>query len=190
MEAVEADRLVRIVKEGNRECYGLLVTAYQQQIFKYCFHMLGQLHEAEDVTQDVFVRGLERLEQYREGTSFKAWLYTMACHECLNKLKRAEHYKRLLRLFGRTVPAAQPEQMVAGLTYNAELRDALLKLGPKDRHIILQRIVEEDRFEDIAEQLDMSCPAVRKRYERAKKQLQQLMAKKGDGTDERSFSYR
>jgi RNA polymerase sigma-70 factor (ECF subfamily) len=50
------------------------------------------------------VKGLERLELYREGTSFGAWLYKMAYHECLNKLKRAKAYGRLLRLFSRTVP--------------------------------------------------------------------------------------
>lgn len=189
MEPAEADRIVRAVKEGDRERYGELVERYQQQIFKYCFHMLGQLQEAEDVSQDVFVKGLERLELYREGTSFGAWLYKMAYHECLNKLKRAKTYGRLLRLFSRTVPVIPEDQAATGLEYNAELREAMLRLSPKDRHIILLRIVEEYRFEDIAEQLGMSYAAVRKRYERAKKRLKHDIVQKEEGEDERSFSY-
>jgi len=190
VEPAEADRLVRDVKKGDRECYAPLVTRYQQQIFRYCFHMLGQLQEAEDAAQDVFVKGLERLAQYREGTSFEAWLYKIAYHECLNRLKRAQVYYRLLRLFSRTAPSVQADQAVAGLEYNAELREALLRLTPKDRHIILQRIVEENRFEEIAEQLEMSYSAVRKRYERAKKQLKRYLAELEENENERSFSYR
>jgi RNA polymerase sigma-70 factor (ECF subfamily) len=178
MESAEIDEIVRAVKAGDRERYGLLVAGYQQQIFKYCFHMLGQLQESEDVTQEVFLRGLERLESYREGTSFGAWLYKIAYHECLNRLKRGQTYLRLLRLFSRAVPVIQPDRHLAGLAYNPELREALLLLAPKDRHIILQRIVEDYRFEKIAGQLDMSYAAVRKRYERTIRKLRQHIADK------------
>lgn len=185
------NRLVQAVKAGDMGSYGLLVQHYQQQLFKYCFHMLGQLQEAEDVTQEVFVRGLERLEQYREGTLFGAWLFKIAYHECVNRLNRASTYKRLLRIFSRTVSVAEEDRTpAAGLEYNNELRLALLQLNPKDRHIIVQRIVEENRFEDIAGQLEMSEAAVRKRYERARKQLRRQLLVKGDETDEQSFSYR
>lgn len=189
MELSDVDQMVRAVKNGDKDRYGTIVANYQQQILKYCFHMLGQLQEAEDVTQDVFVKGLERLEQYREGTSFRAWLYKMAYHECLNKLKRAQTYDRLLRLFSRSMPAFQSDQPTEGLAYNVELQEALLQLAPKDRHLILLRIVEENRFEDIAEQLDISYSAVRKRYERAMKKLKGYLADKEAGEDERSFSY-
>jgi len=189
MELADVDQLVRAVKNGDKDRYGTIVANYQQQIFKYCFHMLGQLQEAEDVTQDVFVKGLERLEQYREGTSFTAWLYKMAYHECLNKLKRAQIHDRILRLFSRSIPAAPADLPTEGLAYNVELREALLRLAPKERHIILLRIVEEYKFEEIAAQLDISYSAVRKRYERAMKKLKSYLADKGAGEDERSFSY-
>ncbi|WP_181593036.1 RNA polymerase sigma factor [Paenibacillus sp. YN15] len=75
-----------------------------------------------------------------------------------------------------------------GLAYNVELQEALRRLAPKERHIILLRIVEENRFEEIAEQLDISYSAVRKRYERAIKKLKRDLADKGARKDERSFS--
>jgi RNA polymerase sigma-70 factor (ECF subfamily) len=189
MELADVDQTVRAVKNGDKERYGTIVVNYQQQIFRYCFHMLGQLQEAEDVTQDVFVKGLERLEQYREGTSFRAWLYKIAYHQCLNKLKRAQIYDRILSLFSRSMPVSQSDQPTEGLEFNVELREALLRLAPKERHIILLRIVEENRFEEIAEQLDISYSAVRKRYERAIKKLKSNLADRGEGEDERSFSY-
>lgn len=188
MEKTDVDQLVRAVKNGDKERYGTIVAGYQQEIFRYCFHMLGQLQEAEDVTQDVFVKGLERLEQYREGTSFRAWLYKMAYHECLNKLKRRQIYIRILGLFSQSMPVFQADRPMEGLAYNVELQEALLRLAPKERHIILLRIVEENRFEEIAEQLDISYSAVRKRYERAIKKLKRDLADKGARKDERSFS--
>ncbi|WP_165861313.1 RNA polymerase sigma factor [Paenibacillus paeoniae] len=189
MEPAEVEQLVRAVKAGNRKQYGPLVQQYQQRIYRYCFHMLGQLQEAEDVTQDVFVKGLERLGQYRENTSYEAWLYRIAYHECLNKLKRMQTYSRLLRIFSRTVPVMHIDQAAGGVEYNAELCEALLRLRPVDRHIILQRIVEERPFEEIAQQLDMSYAAVRKRYERAKNQLKRDLIQKEEAADERRFSY-
>jgi len=189
VESAEIDRLLQAVKLGDRESYGAIVAAYQQPIFNYCCHMLGQLQEAEDVAQDVFVKGFIRLSQYKEGTSFKAWLFKIACHECLNRLKRKRIYERLLGVFSLTAATAHTEQPDLEPEINTELRHALLQIKPIDRHIILQRIVEENRFEDIAEQLDMSYAAVRKRYERARKQLQHFLIQKEDDEDERSFSY-
>jgi RNA polymerase sigma factor (sigma-70 family) len=122
--------------------------------------MLGQLQEAEDVTQDVFVKGIERIEQYREGTSFIAWLHKIAYHECLNKLRRAHIYGRILSRFSRTMPTVQTDLPAEGLEFNAKLREAMLRLAPKERHLILLRIVEENKFEEIAEQLGMSYAAV------------------------------
>lgn len=189
MDLADVDQMLREVKDGDTTRYGAIVEEYQQHIFKYCFHMLGQLQEAEDVTQDVFVKGLERLEQYREGTSFKAWLYKMAYHECLNKLKRAQTYERLLRLHSSSIPTNQSDQSTDGLEYNSELRDALLRLSPKERHIILLRVVEENRFEEIADQLDISYAATRKRYQRAMKKLKNHLADRGTGEDEQSYSF-
>ncbi|MFB9279754.1 RNA polymerase sigma factor [Cohnella cellulosilytica] len=190
MEQAETERIVKAIKLGDSESYGKLVEAYQQQIFRYCFHMLGQLQEAEDVTQDVFVKGFERFKQYQEGTYFGAWLYKIAYRECLNKLKRAKTYERLIRLFVRTAPRAESDR-APDAEYNAELRQAMLRLNPEDRHIILLRIVEENRFEDIAEQLNMSYAAVRKRYERAKRRLKNGLSEKEGESDEqgRSLSY-
>ncbi|MNI52158.1 RNA polymerase sigma factor [compost metagenome] len=86
------------------------------------------------------------------------------------------------------MPVFQLDQPPEGLEYNVELLEALLRLAPKERHIILLRIVEENRFEEIAEQLDISYSAVRKRYERAIKKLKSYLADRGASEDERSFS--
>lgn len=184
------DECVRAVKGGDIERYGVLIQRYQQQIYKYCFHMLGQLQEAEDVTQDVFLKGLERLEQYREGTSFSAWLYKIAYHECLNKRKRARTYRHLLhRWFGRGEPNVQEGLVVEGLTFNTQLQKALLQLSPKERHIIWLRIVEEKSFEELAQLQGMSYAAIRKCYERARKKLKREMDKKEVEGSEQSLSY-
>jgi len=185
----ELDQIVRSVKKGESDLYGQLVFNFQQQIFKYCFHMLGQLQEAEDVTQDIFLKGLERLDQYQEGTSFSAWLYKIAYHECLNRINRAKTYKRLLRILSWSTTAVQAETSIPKLQFNQELHGAMLQLNLKDRHIIWLRIVEENRFEDIAIQMNMSYAAVRKRYERAKDKLRRTIAIKEDDKDGRSFSY-
>lgn len=185
MERTEVEQIVTAVKLGDRQSYGKLVENYQQRIFRYCFHMLGQLQEAEDVAQDVFIKGFQQLKQYQEGTYFGAWLYKIAYRECLNRLKREKTYRRLLQLFMKTASCTESDH-IAHVDCNIELNQAILRLRPEDRHIILLRIVEENRFEEIAEQLHLSYAAVRKRYERARKKLILDMSAKEEEPDEQS----
>lgn len=183
------DRAVQSIKQGDTSSYTILIDHYQQRIYKYCFHMLGHLQEAEDATQEVFIKGLEKIGQFQDGSSFSAWIYKIAYHECLNRLKRRGMYYRLLQWFRHAGHEVYHDTYSDEAMIHPALHKALMQLKPQDRNLILLRIVEEKSFEELASLMKLSEGAVRKRYERARKKLRFMLDEQEDGLNEK-FSYR
>jgi RNA polymerase sigma factor (sigma-70 family) len=90
MQANDDGVLVSQVREGNLEAYGELVRRYQGSVFGVCYRMLGGRQEAEDLAQDAFLRGYERLETFDLAYPFGPWIRRVAANLCLNRLQRRQ----------------------------------------------------------------------------------------------------
>ncbi|WP_432774953.1 sigma factor [Brevibacillus gelatini] len=77
MERNEIEQVVKEVRAGDIDQFGIIIDAMQRKLFVYCYHMLGHRQEAEDAVQEVFLRAYEQLDSYRQTISFSAWLYRM-----------------------------------------------------------------------------------------------------------------
>jgi len=86
MQAADDGVLIRKVRQGNLDAYGELVRRYQGSVFGVCYRMLGERREAEDLVQDAFIRGFERLGTfdlaYPFGPWIRAWRPTCASTAC------------------------------------------------------------------------------------------------------------
>jgi RNA polymerase sigma-70 factor (ECF subfamily) len=74
---------------------------YSGQIHTYAYHLLGSPEDADDITQEVFIRAYARLTQLREQTSMRSWLYRIATNLCMDQLRRRSRVKRI---FGLEMP--------------------------------------------------------------------------------------
>lgn len=79
-----AVELVRRAKSGDGGAFGELVRRYRQRIYALALHMTGDVSDAEDVTQDVFLRAYRALHRFEERSQFFTWLYRMAINRSLN----------------------------------------------------------------------------------------------------------
>ncbi|MNI27746.1 ECF RNA polymerase sigma factor SigW [compost metagenome] len=97
----DMNALILEIKAGHTDQFEVIVKQYQQQILIYCYHMLGNIQEAEDAKQDVFIKAYEQLHKYRESISFSGWLYKIAYHHCVNKLRRRKllHHLHTILLY-------------------------------------------------------------------------------------------
>ncbi len=68
---------------------------FSGQIHTYSFHLLGNQEDADDVTQEVFIRAYARLGQLREQASLRSWLYRIATNLCMDHLRRRSRVKRI-----------------------------------------------------------------------------------------------
>lgn len=80
--------LVLAARDGDEAAFAELVTRYRPELQVHCYRMLGSVHEAEDLVQETFLRAWRRRESYRGPGRYRAWLYGIATHACLDALKR------------------------------------------------------------------------------------------------------
>jgi RNA polymerase sigma-70 factor, ECF subfamily len=180
--------LVARAKEGDTAAFEQLVRQYERQIFRVAQHITQNREDAEDITQDAFLKAYEKLDQFQGNSKFSTWLVRIAVNESLMRLRKRKTSKTVSmdedvqteegsipRDFAEWRP--NPEQ-----EYNqAELADILRKtiqgLPPGFRSVFTLRDVENLSTEETAEALGLSVPAVKSRLLRARLQLRERLSR-------------
>jgi RNA polymerase sigma-70 factor (ECF subfamily) len=175
--ADEQDRaLVRRYLAGQREAAGGLVDRYQKPLFNVALRMLGNVEDAEDVTQTVFLNAFLKLGTYDPKYRFFSWVYRMTVNESLNVLKRRK----------RTVPLeTQPPVPAPGATADrtTEVQDlvgkALLDLKPDDRAVVVLKHFASFSYEEIADVMEIPVRTVKSRLFTARDRLRLVLRERG-----------
>lgn len=103
MEAADGALIMRS-QAGDREAFAELVRRYQTRIFNFAYRLLHQREEAQDATQEVFLRAYRSLDRYAPDQPFAAWLFKIANNLCIDMARR-----RRLKTVSLTVPGGQDE---------------------------------------------------------------------------------
>ena len=166
---------------GDDAAFTELVQAYQTPIYNLCYRMLGEAGEAEDAAQETFLRAYAQLGSYDAGRSFKTWLFSIANHHCIDRLRK----RRLtwLSIDDEDLPphpALQeqepgPEESLVRRQQTQMLQGLLAKLPPEDRSVIVMRYWYDLSYEEIAEATRSTVSAVKSRLHRARGSLGQLL---------------
>lgn len=175
----ELDRvLVRRFLEGHQEAATGLVDRYQKRLFNLALRMTGDVQDAEDVTQTVFLNAFLKLRAYDPRFKFFSWIYRMTVNESLNLLKRR---KRSVTLDdGLDLPAAEDvNEATDSSDRAAEARDrvgkALMRVAPNDRAVVVLRHFLFFSYEQIAEVLEIRVETVKSRLYTARERLRVLL---------------
>lgn len=162
-------------RAGDPEAFGALVAAYQRPVFNLTYRMLGNVEEAEDAAQEAFLRAYSRLHQYKPGHKFSTWLFSIANHYCIDLLRKRRPVKvpiddsPLANLLQSK--EATPFQSLQNAE-NAEMVQALIDtLDPDYRTPLILRYWHEYSYQEIAEAMEISLPAVKSRLFRARQKL-------------------
>lgn len=161
-----------------------LLLKYQDRIYNLCRHMLGNLHDAEDAAQDVFIKAYRNLENFRPESSLYTWLYRIAVNTCLDYKKRP-FFKSLFNITGEGEEVCvellsddpSPERLYELKQTGYALQECLNKLSAKLRAVIILKEVEGLTYEEIAEVLDISIGTVKSRISRGREELRESMKK-------------
>ncbi|AJS61672.1 hypothetical protein UB51_21025 [Paenibacillus sp. IHBB 10380] len=170
---MEIKSVIEKVQTGDMQAYTLIIKRFQRQIFLYCYYLLKSQEEAEDAAQDIFIKGLERIDHFSQPVSLSAWLYKIAHNHCLDLIKkRNKNYQSLLEY---KVNREQEKEH----SYTEVIHDLLDHLNVEEQQILLLRSLEEYSYDEIASIMDLKPTTVRKKYERLRKKLIQQKEKGG-----------
>ena len=160
--------LIRKMRAGDEEAIDAFVRKYYPDIFRYCCRHLGNLSDAEDLTQETFARFFHSFQEYRHYGKAKNYLYVIAGNLCKN------HYKEKTAQSLDTVPESV-EDPGPGLDRRLDLESALEKLPMELRNVLILHYFQDLKLREIADILQIGLPLVKYRMARAKEQLQKLL---------------
>ena len=167
--ADEQDRaLVRRFLEGQRDAAGALVDRYQQRLFNVALRMLGNVQDAEDVTQTVFLNAFLKLGTYDPRFRFFSWIYRMTVNESLNMIKRRKPTVTLDDAFEVQAPGAAPDRAAEAAD---QVGKALMGLKPDDRAVVVLSHFVSFSYQEIADVLEIPVRTVKSRLFTARERL-------------------
>lgn len=174
MQDIEKELISR-ASEGDMEAFRTIYERASGFVYSLAYRVVRRKHDAEEVTQDVFLKIHQGLGSFKFEASFKTWLYRVAVNTALN------HVKRMNRMASREVEqeegvaaAVQESGARKGLEASEteeKLKLLLDRLNPDQRACIVLREIEGLDYQAIAESLGININTVRSRLKRAREAL-------------------
>jgi RNA polymerase sigma-70 factor, ECF subfamily len=176
----EDQEAIQAVLAGDREAFRSVVDRHSRSILNLAYRMTGNAADAEELTQETFLQAYARLSEFRLGSRFHPWIYTIALNLCRSHLRR-----RRLTVWQRPAASAEsdhpareprggdpdPEQALLGREAERRLRDAVQALPPKYREVFVLRQAQGLTYGEIAELLGLPLGTVEARLFRARRRL-------------------
>ncbi|MCL2357850.1 MAG: sigma-70 family RNA polymerase sigma factor [Defluviitaleaceae bacterium] len=149
------------------------IKLYGNVIFKYCFGILCDYHEAQDAVQETFAKAYFSQSKLKSQESFKAWLYKIAYNVCMNILRKRRRY------FSDADDTIAARANASDSPFiDPDLTEALLVLSPQDRALFYSRAVDGTDYEELSKLYGVRAATLRKRYERAKTKLKNFLTER------------
>jgi len=168
-----------LVGELDRGAPGGLAEAYRRhgaRVYRVCLRLLGRAPDAEDATQEVFLKLIEGASPFAGRARFSTWLYRVSVNHCLHRLEKER--LRAAAGLGEELeladPGASPFDELARGEARSGLEDLLARLTGEHRAVLVLREIEELSYRDIAAVLELPVGTVMSRLARARGELVRL----------------
>ena len=175
---MEEQELISRSKNGDVECFNLLVEHYQRMVYNLALRMLGNAEAAEDATQDAFLSAYKAIGGFRGG-SFKSWILHIAANSCRDKLRVARRYRVVsldtLMLDPEALPQANnnesPEDYALRQELGRYLNEGLSYLSHEQRLVVILSDIQGLSYEEVAQVTRSSLGTVKSRLNRGRTRL-------------------
>ena len=184
----EEATLVAELQAGSEEAFAYLMAVYRNPVYNMVWHITGGQSDAGDVLQNVFVKIVRGIRQFRNGSSLKTWIYRIAVHEALNyrrswfRRHRREafslddvKYEQPTACAANSRPEDSPYELVEQHERQELVGKALRSLAEPYRTVVVLREVENLSYEEIGEVLGVAEGTVKSRLKRGRELLRRKL---------------
>jgi RNA polymerase sigma-70 factor, ECF subfamily len=177
--------VVRAVLAGDKEAYGALVRAHSATVFRVAFRIVGNEADAEEIVQEAFLRGYQRLESFQQRSSFGTWIYRIAVNCALDRVSRpgieaeyrpGEESDPEEKTVQVATQEADPERSLLSREISAAQQMAMRWLTPTEKTAFVLRHLEDQPTNEIAEALGIAPNAAKQAVFRAVQKLRRELA--------------
>ncbi|MCK4602228.1 MAG: sigma-70 family RNA polymerase sigma factor [Phycisphaerae bacterium] len=188
---LEDAALIERVRTGDMQAFGALVTKYQDRVFNMLCRMCSRSADAEELTQETFLKALEKIGQFRGASRFYTWLFRIAANLAISHRRRGRRIRfqsldgpaesnchQAAVLTAAIAGCRQPPPDAAAMSADAtrRLEEAIEQLDGEYRLVILLREMEEMDYAEIAQVLAVPVGTVKSRLHRARSMLREKLA--------------
>ena len=172
---VLSTEIIEACRSGDREAFRVLYETYKDRVYSIAVHFFhGDRAMASDVTQQVFLKLMTSIRQFRGDAEFTTWLYRLVVNACLDVARSRKANADSFRMDAVAAPGSQ-EQDYAHTQMANSVREAVSALPSKFRIAVLLRYFDDLSYEEMAKALDCSMGTVASRLSRGHKLLAELL---------------
>ncbi|MBL7860832.1 MAG: RNA polymerase sigma factor [Cyclobacteriaceae bacterium] len=174
----DKDLLLKIRNPETRSYgFNLLVRAYQQRVYWHVRKMVIDHDDADDLTQEVFIKVHKAIDQFREDSQIFTWIYRIATNECLTFLnkKRRRFFLPIEDVGQELSTKLDTASDISGEDIQKKLQKALLKLPDKQRLVFNMKYFDDLSYEDISEITKTSVGALKASFHHAVKKIEDYL---------------
>ena len=176
--------LIDKAQKGDIESFELLIENYQKKAFNIAYRMLGNLEDANDVTQEALVKVYRSIGAFRGNSSFSTWLYSIVNNTCIDFMRKnrkvdliyieQEHEGTNYQI---DIPDRlnTPEKLLEKNEVKKIIHDGINQLNYDHRNIIILRDIQGLSYKEIGEILHISLGTVKSRISRARDNLKEII---------------
>jgi len=182
-------RLVERCLEGDDAAWETIVRSYGRRIYNLCYRYTGRSHEAEDLTQEIFVKIYQNLKSYRvESGNLVNWVLKVSRNLIIDHYRQTRRFQQsagseeMETMNLRDEKQPNPERIVEQSEASRFLRDGLRALSPELKEAVVLRDLEGMAYQEIADLLSVPEGTVKSRINRGRIELARLLAKRRSQT--------
>ncbi|MBU5675629.1 RNA polymerase sigma factor [Alkaliphilus sp. MSJ-5] len=183
--------LIEQSKAGDIDSFEQLIAAHQKKAFNIAYRILGNLEDANDVTQEALIKAYRGIRNFNGKSSFSTWLYTIVNNACIDFIRKnrktnvtyldreyeTEEGSYKLQVYGNE---ETPEELFEKKEVQKLVHEAINKLSYEHRRIIVLRDIEQFSYQEISQILNCSEGTVKSRINRARSNLKILIKEQLD----------
>jgi RNA polymerase sigma-70 factor (ECF subfamily) len=182
---VDERELLARAQQGDHQAFAHIVQAYQRPVYNLCYRMLGDPAEAEDAAQETFIRAYTHLDKFDLDRKFINWVLTIASNHCVDRLRKRRMPTTSLEEdpYVERIPMPEsinPHQVAEQREQADAIQFWLNQLPPDYRTPLVLLYWYGYSYEEIAEVMELSVPAVKSRLHRARKRIAEMMQQAPD----------
>ncbi len=169
--------LLKKAQNGDIEAVEKLLRRYERYVFNTALGFFKNAYDASDAAQEAMIKIYRKIGAFRGDASFRSWIFRITINVCKDMLRKT---KEVLPIDDEDFANLQsdsmtPEQALDNKLERARVIDAIQQLDEDFRNVIILRELNDESYEDIARQLDISEGTVKSRIFRARNKLKELL---------------
>ncbi|MBZ5606101.1 MAG: sigma-70 family RNA polymerase sigma factor [Acidobacteriia bacterium] len=170
--------IIHACRRGEADAFRVLFEAYQDKVYSIALRYSGDRTTALDIAQDVFLKLLSSMQDFRGEAGFESWLYRLVVNRCLDYHRRSRRIRVMVEdaLSAFTAPRETALHDLLRSEVEEQVQRSIDRLAPEQRIVVVLRYTEGMSYDQIAEILGCSMGTVASRLNRAHKALEKRLA--------------